>query len=83
MSDDNKQNLQFFEGSSMRELYDRMRAWQDENRKRFLSVSVQNDGGVFCCIAFTNPTEVVITSLLGYHAKAVSHNRMDIIVIPR
>jgi hypothetical protein len=65
MSDDNKRNLQFFEASSMRELYDCMQAWQDANQKRFLSVSVQEDGGKFCCIALTNPSEVVITNSNG------------------
>ena len=62
MSDDNKRNLQFFEGSSMRELYDCMQAWQEANRKRLLSISIQEDEGKFCCIALTNPSEVVITS---------------------
>jgi hypothetical protein len=65
MSDENKRNLQFFEARSMRELYDCMQAWQDANKKRFLSVSIQEDGGKFCCIALTNPSEVVITSSDG------------------
>lgn len=65
MSDDIKLNLHYFEASSMRELYDRMRHWQEETRKRLLSVSIQNDGDMFCCIALTNPTEVVITSADG------------------
>lgn len=65
MPDENKHNLQFFQASSMRELYDSMRKWQDANNTRLLSISIQQDGGVFCCIALTNPTEVVITSLDG------------------
>jgi hypothetical protein len=46
----------------MRGLYDCMETWQDTNQKRFLSTCVHQDGGKFCCIALTNPTEVVITS---------------------
>ena len=60
MSDDNKLNLLYFESSSMRGLYDRMENWQNENRKRLLSIDIQKDGDKFCCIALTNPTEVVI-----------------------
>lgn len=44
----------------MRELYDCMHEWQVANQKRLLSVSVQQDSGRFCCIALTNPSEVVI-----------------------
>ena len=60
MSDDNKRNLQYFEAPSMRELFDAMDAWQREHRKRLQSLNVHPDAGVFCCIAVTNPTEVVI-----------------------
>ena len=49
----------------MRELYDCMQAWQLANQKRLLSVSIQEDGGKFCCIALTNPTEVVIADFSG------------------
>jgi len=53
----------------MRELYDLMEAWQILNHKRLLSLNVQRDGDTFCCIALTNPSEVVITSSNGrYHA---------------
>jgi len=62
MLGENRRNLQFFEASSMRELYDYMRNWQEANHKRLLSISIQEDAGKFCCIALTNPTEVVITS---------------------
>lgn len=58
--DDNKHNVLYFEGVSMRELYKEMDNWQKENRKRFLSATVQSDNGLFCCIALTNPTEVSI-----------------------
>jgi hypothetical protein len=66
MSDDNKLNLLYFERPSVRELYGVMDAWQKANRKRFHSVNIQKDGDSFCCIALTNPTEVVITDEQGY-----------------
>ena len=62
---DNKRNLQYFESSSMRELYDDMENWQNENSKRLLSVSIEKEGESFCCIALTNPSEVVVTSADG------------------
>jgi hypothetical protein len=60
VSDENKRNLQYFEADSMGRLFGAMQAWQAENEKRLLSLSIQNDSGKFCCIALTNPTEVII-----------------------
>jgi hypothetical protein len=60
MPEQNKRNLLYFESSSMRGLYDSMENWQNTNHKRLLSISVQQDGGNFCCIALTNPSEVLI-----------------------
>lgn len=60
MSEDNKRNLHYFEARSMRELFDVIDAWQVESRKRLLSLNVERDGAGFCCIALTNPTEVII-----------------------
>lgn len=65
MSDTNKRNLVYFENSSMRGLYTCMEEWQRANNRRLLSISVQSDAGNYCCIALTNPTEVVITSADG------------------
>jgi hypothetical protein len=62
MSDINKRNLVYFESPSMRGLYACMEEWQQTNNKRLLSISVQQDDDNYCCIALTNPTEVVITS---------------------
>lgn len=45
----------------MRDLYDTLENWQNANQKRFLSMSIEKDSSRFCCIALTNPTEVVIT----------------------
>jgi hypothetical protein len=61
MPDENKHNLLYFENTSMRGLYEIMEEWQQTNQKRLLSTSIQRDGEKFCCIALTNPTEVVIT----------------------
>jgi hypothetical protein len=60
LMDDNKRNLQYFEAESMAELFDALQTWQHEKEKRFLSLDIQNDHGKFCCIALTNPSEVVI-----------------------
>lgn len=60
MSEDNKRNLHWFEAPSMRDLYASLDEWQTHHRKRFASLSVQVDGDTFCCIAVSNPTEVII-----------------------
>ena len=65
MPDNNKHNLVYFENSSMRGLYACMEEWQQRNNRRLLSIGIQQDGDNFCCIALTNPTEVVITSENG------------------
>ena len=65
MADKNKQNIHFFESNSMRELYSCMENWQNQNQQRFLSIDIQKDNDRFCCIALTNPTEVVITNRNG------------------
>ena len=74
MSEQNKQNLLYFESSSMRGLYDCMENWQNINHQRLLSISIQQDGSNFCCIALTNPTEVVITSSDGKRHAHVTPN---------
>jgi hypothetical protein len=65
MSETNKRNLVYFENPSMRGLYACLEEWQQANNRRFLSVSIQQDGSNYCCIALTNPTEVVITNADG------------------
>jgi hypothetical protein len=60
MPDDNNRNLLFFESESMKGLYEVMASWQNKNGKRLLSTHVQPDGDKFCCIALTNPSEVII-----------------------
>lgn len=78
MSDTNKRNLVYFENPSMRGLYECMDEWQQANNRRLLSISVQQDGGNYCCIALTNPTEVVITNAAGnLHADLIHHFGRD------
>ena len=60
MDDNNKNNLHFFAADSMRDMHRQLTKWQAENQKRFLSLEIQHDEGQFCCLALTNPTEVVI-----------------------
>jgi hypothetical protein len=60
MTDQNKKNLVYFEANTMRELYDSMEEWQNDNGKRLLSTQIQRDADKLCCIALTNPSEVII-----------------------
>ena len=76
MSDPNKQNLLYFEALSMRGLHERMEEWQNENQKRFLSVSIERDNGKVCCIALTNPTEVIIVDGTSSDGAEVSGYRL-------
>jgi hypothetical protein len=76
MSNENKRNIQYFEAHSMLKLYQLMESWQAANNKRLLSMSVQRDGNNFCCIALTNPSEVVITSPDGSRYANVDVNRL-------
>ena len=58
----NKLNSLYFEAPTMRELYTAIQAWQVTHRKRLLNLQIQREGELLCCIALTNPTEVIITS---------------------
>ena len=78
IADENKRNLVFFEALSMRELYDCMCNWQGNNRKRLLSVNIQQDSGKFYCIALTNPTEAVITDVSGNDTARVWEGRVGV-----
>ena len=82
--DDNKRNLLYFEAPSMRKLHKEMDEWQEENRKRLLSITINKDGENYCCIALTNPTEVVICdsgpSHLGSSMARVNSNGQLLVV---
>jgi len=62
MTDDNKRNIVYFEGETMRGLYEAIDTWQESERKRLASLSIQVCDGKYCAIAVTNPTEVVIVN---------------------
>jgi len=77
--DANNRNLLYFESSSMNALYKCMETWQNENNKRLLSISTQKDGDNFCCIALTNPSEVIIISGSGTnHGARVGHGYLQV-----
>ena len=61
----NKENLQYFEATSMKGLFNNMKDWQVKNEKRLLSTNIQQEGGMFTCIALTNPSEVVLCDQYG------------------
>jgi hypothetical protein len=61
--DPNKLNTLYFEDTTMKGLYQTIESWRIENRKRLLSLKIQKDGGLYCCIALTNPTEVTIVGV--------------------
>ena len=74
MDDENKHNLFYFESNSMKELFNSMEVWQNTNHKRLLSTNIQIDKGKFCCIALSNPSEVVICNRSGEAASVYSGN---------
>ena len=78
---ENKRNLIFFEDTSMRGLYNCMEQWQADNQKRLLSTNIQKDGDLFCCIALSNPTEVVICSGSGPNQVSIGRGCMEVNVV--
>lgn len=67
--DNNARNLLYFENQSMAGLYADMEAWQRDKEKRLLSLSIERDRDKFCCIALSNPTEVIICDAQGARAQ--------------
>ena len=78
MLDDNKHNVQYFQGSSMKGLYTAIEEWQNQNKRRFLSLSIERDGDDFCCIALTNPTEMIIVRGKGDDQAIVNGGRLHV-----
>jgi hypothetical protein len=78
VADENKRNLHYFEAPSMASLFDVLQTWQNENEKRFLSLGIEKDRGRFCCIALTNPTEVIICNGYGGSQANVSNGNLDV-----
>jgi len=76
MKDNNKRNLLYFKANTMDELHSEMDNWQNDNEKRFLSMSVEKDGDEFCCIALTNPSEVIIVDRGGASRAKVTNGKL-------
>ncbi len=60
MNANNKRNIYYFEAATMKGLFAAIDKWQSEQLTRLQSLNVEKDNDVFCCIAVSNPTEVVI-----------------------
>lgn len=43
----NKINTLYFEGVTMKELFEKIQNWQNNEKKRLLSLSIQKDGDYF------------------------------------
>lgn len=74
MADVDERTLLYFEGQSVRNLYDQMDEWQRVNHRHLSSVSVQQEGHGYSAIALAHPLEVVITSASGKRHATVSEN---------
>ena len=59
-------------------LYEQLQSWQDDQQKRLLSTNIQLDCGKYCCIALTNPTEVVITDRWGTEYAVVKRGMLAV-----
>ncbi len=74
VENNNSHNLLYFESDSMRGLYDTMGKWQQDNGKRLLSTNIQRENGKVCCIALSNPGEVILVSgSTPYSAEVSEH----------
>lgn len=69
----NRRNLLYFQKSSMKKLYKSINKWQKKNKKRLLSLEIQKENNIYCCIALTNPTEVTIVTEDGDNCCGGSH----------
>ena len=78
MNDTNKRNLQYFKNASMDGLYADMEDWQNTNQKRLMSTSILKDGDMFCCVALSNPSEVVICDGAYGQAKVDAVGRLKV-----
>lgn len=82
MEDANKSNLHYFESDTMKGLYLELEKWQTENQKRWLSTNIQVDGNKFCCIALTNPTEVMLVNRKGEYLSVDYCYTPDVLLAP-
>lgn len=74
-----KDNLFYFEADTMKGLYQVLEAWQQEHQRRLVSTSIQPDGGRFCCIALSAPTEVILVAADGSELGTTGHS-LDVVV---
>jgi len=72
----NKRNVHYFEASTMASLHQKLDSWQEEKQQRLLSISIQREGDQYCCIALSNPMEVVITDASGFQRSNVFDGRL-------
>jgi len=82
VDDSNAFNIYFFENESMRGLFQMIDDWQHEHKRRLLSTSILRDGDLFCCIALSNPSEVVIVDGSGPLKATVERGRLITIERP-
>lgn len=73
-------NLVYFENATMHGLYNDIEAWQGVHKKQMLSLSIQRERDLYCCIALTGPCEVVIVSGdgSGHRADVNSNGILDV-----
>lgn len=57
MSETNPHQIQYFESTSMRELVNVMRLWQEKSGKTLIALNIQKEGTIFCCIALSAAKE--------------------------
>jgi len=76
MPKNSKRNIEFFESSSMKGLYDEMNRWQEQHEVRFLSVEIHKEGENFSCICLTNPSEVTIVGPNGCAVKVTRSGQL-------
>lgn len=74
----NKENLNYFEADIMKNLYTNMKIWQKQNQKRLLSLNIHHSDNKFCCIALTNPTEVIILDGGSYGGAQVRNGWLSV-----
>ena len=75
---DNKHNLLFFEASDAKSLYNKMDEWQYKHGKRLLSTSIVVEDDKICCIALSNPTEVVIVDAWNGDYAGVNQGTLNV-----
>lgn len=70
----------YFEGTTMRELYDCLEDWQNTAQKNILSLSIQQENEKFCCILLADSQDIGLwqptqyeDSMAKFQRKALKH----------